>query len=77
MLQSIEGAISLKIMRENAARKVYSFDDLRDLESKLVLIRGTSTKGGAEIDRFLNVSVTVTNITGFVYYNILHSRFFN
>ena len=77
MLQSIEGAVSLKIMRVKAARKVYSFDDLRDLESKLVLIRGTSTKGGAEIDRFLDVSATVTNITGFVYHNILYSRFFS
>ena len=49
LLQSIEGAISLKITRINAAKKVYTFNDLRDLESKLVLIRGRSTKGGAEI----------------------------
>ena len=46
----------------NAAKKKYSFNDLRDLESKLVLIRGRGTKGGAEIDRFLDVSVT-NNIT--------------
>ena len=59
LLQSIEGAVSLKIMRINAAKKVYSFNDLRDLESKLVLIRGRGTKGGAEIDRFLDVSAVL------------------
>ena len=62
LLQSIESAVSLKIVRVNAAKKKYSFNDLRDLESKLVLIRGRGTKGGAEIDRFLDVSVT-NNIT--------------
>jgi len=41
-----------------AAKRSYSFNDLRDLESKLVLIRGRSTKGGAEIDRFLDVSLS-------------------
>ena len=76
LLQSIEGAVSLKITRIKAAKKVYSFNDLRDLESKLVLIRGRGTKGGAEIDRFLDVSVVVTNITGFVYHDAFHSRFF-
>ena len=61
LLQSIEGTISLKIMRVKAAKKVYTFNDLRDLESKLVLIRGRSTKGGAEIDRFLDVSIYANN----------------
>ena len=55
-LQSIENSVSLKISRKKAAKKDYSFNDLRDLESKLALIRGRSTKGGAEMDRFLNVS---------------------
>ena len=54
--QSIENAVSLKISRVKAAKKDYSFNDLRDLESKLALIRGRSTKGAAEMDRFLNVS---------------------
>ena len=56
-MPSIEDAIVLKISRKNAAKKMYSFDDLRDLESKLVLIRGRSTNGGAEIDRFLDVGL--------------------
>ena len=58
-MQSIESAVSLKITRVNAAIKVYLFNDLRDLESKLVLIRGRGTKGGAEIDEFLDVSITL------------------
>ena len=58
-LQSIEKAISLKISRIKAAKKEYSFNDLRDLESKLALIRGRSTKGAAEMDRFLNVTYII------------------
>jgi len=57
--QSIERAVLLKISRVKAAKKEYSFNDLRDLESKLVLIRGRSTKGAAEMDRFLNVSFRI------------------
>ena len=55
-LQSIENAVSLKIARVKAAKRDYSFNDLRDLESKLALIRGKSTKKAPEMDRFLNVS---------------------
>ena len=66
LLQSIESAVSLKITRINAAKKIYSFNDLRDLESKLVLIRGRSTKGGKEITRFLDVSAIVTYIYGYM-----------
>ena len=54
-LLSIENAVSLRISRVKAAKKEYSFNDLRDLESKLALIRGRSTKGAAEMDRFLDV----------------------
>ena len=57
--QSNENPVSLKICRVKAAKKDYSFNDLRDLESKLALIRGRSTKGAAEMDRFLNVSCKV------------------
>ena len=55
-LQSIENGVSLQIARVEAAKKNYSFNDLRDLESKLALIRGKSTKNAPEIDRFLTVS---------------------
>ena len=75
LLQSIESAVSLKITRIKAAKKFYSFDDLRDLESKLVLIRGKSTKGGAEIDKFLDVSIIIY-ITAVKIYHISNFRFF-
>ena len=45
----------LKIHRLNAVKKEYSLDDLRDLESKLVLITGKYAAGKKEIDKFLKV----------------------
>ena len=33
----------------------YSLDELRDLESKLVLITGSTAENRAEVDQFLNV----------------------
>ena len=65
-MPSIEDAIVLEISRIKAAKKSYSFNDLRDLESKLVLIRGRSTKGGAEIDRFLDVSFNKDVIDAYI-----------
>ena len=51
----IGDAIKLRILRSNAVKTEYSLDDLRDLESKLVLITGKDTAGRNETDRFLNV----------------------
>ena len=51
----IGDAIRLKIHRLNAVKLEYSLDDLRDLESKLVLITGKYAAGKKEIDKFLNV----------------------
>lgn len=56
LLQSSEKAVLLKISRAKPFKQEYSFNDLRDLESKLVLIRGRNTKGAAEMDRFLDVN---------------------
>ena len=36
-------------------RTSYSLDELRDLESKLVLITGSKAKNRAAVDQFLNV----------------------
>ena len=51
----IGDAIHLKIHRLNPVKQEYSLDDLRDLESKLVLITGKDAAGKAETDKFLNV----------------------
>ena len=53
----IGDAIKLKIHRPNAVKKDYSLDDLRDLESKLVLITGKHTVEKEKTERFLNVCV--------------------
>lgn len=37
----------------------YNLEDLRDLESKLVLITGSKAKNRTEVDFFLNVSKTI------------------
>ena len=55
----IGNAIKLKIHRLNAVKKEYSLDDLRDLESKLVLITGKHAAGKVEIDKFLNVCIYI------------------
>ena len=53
----ISDAIKLKIHRLNAVKQEYSLDDLRDLESKLVLITGKNAAGKEGIDKFLNVCI--------------------
>lgn len=58
-LLSIGDAIKLKIHRQNAVKKEYSLDDLRDLESKLVLITGKHTTEKAKTERFLNVCLCI------------------
>ena len=55
----IGDAIKLKIHRFNAVKQEYSLDDLRDLESKLVLITGKHTAEKAKTENFLNVSVYI------------------
>ena len=56
-LLSISDAIKLKIHRLNAVKREYLLDDLRDLESKLVLITGKHTTEKAKTEKFLNVWV--------------------
>jgi len=54
-LLDIGDAIKLKILRSKAVKSEYSLDDLRDLESKLVLITGKESAVRNETDKFLNV----------------------
>ena len=61
-LLSIGNAIKLKIHRLNAVKKEYSLDDLRDLESKLVLITGKHTTEKAKTERFLNVCFRILRV---------------
>ena len=58
----IGDAIKLKIHRFNAVKPEYSLDDLRDLESKLVLITGKHTAEKAKTEKFLNVCVIIVYI---------------
>ena len=57
-VHSIHDMIHLKL--ENTGKQLpktsFSLDDLRDLESKLVLITGSKAENRKEVDQFLNVS---------------------
>lgn len=59
ILQSRTAAIQLKL-RESDTKGIhklqYSMDEVRDLESKLVLITGREAKESREVEHFLNVS---------------------
>ena len=57
-VQSIPDMIHLKL--ESTGKQLpqtnFCLDDIRDLESKLVLITGSKSKNRKEVDQFLNVS---------------------
>ena len=56
-VHTIHDLISLKlIVRDKQLSKTsYNLDDLRDLESKLVLITGSKAENRTEVDHYLNV----------------------
>ena len=57
--QSIHQVIHLTLEERDKPlppKKSYTLDDLRDLESKLVLITGSKAENRKEVDQFLNVS---------------------
>ena len=58
-VHSIHDLISLHLSvtatGEQVHKKSYNLDDLRDLESKLVLITGSKAENRTEVDHYLNV----------------------
>jgi hypothetical protein len=60
-VHTIHDLISLKlIVRDKKLSKIsYSLDDLRDLESKLVLITGSKTESRYQVDHYLDVCVII------------------
>lgn len=63
ILRSVSMAVRVEINSQEGHRqppesfigKVYTFDELRDLESRLVLIGGNYSKGRDEVDKYLKV----------------------
>ena len=57
-VQSVHDLISMRLedRDQELLQTVYTLDDLRDLESKLVLICENKEKWRTEVDHFLNVS---------------------
>ena len=56
--QNIHDVIFVKLNPEDKllTRTFYNLDELRDLESKLVLITGSKAANRKEVDHYLNVS---------------------
>ncbi len=56
--QALHDVISVTLSRryQNLVKWKYTLDELRDLESKLVLICGNKAENRAEVDHYLNVS---------------------
>jgi hypothetical protein len=63
-VHTIHDLISLKLtIRDKKFSKTsYNLDDLRDLESKLVLITGSKAESRTEVDHYLNVRMINTII---------------
>lgn len=66
LLPSIADAIKVKVHRPDAVQAQYTLDELRDLESKLVLITVEDEKKNEGNKRFLTVS-TCNNLQNYFY----------
>ena len=57
----IEKVVELSVpLGESGESKYYSLDDLKDLQSKLMLIAAKASHGKEEVDQFTNVSSTLS-----------------
>ena len=53
-----DNVIQLTVRKgENGNSKDYTVDDLKDLQSKLMLIAGKASQGKEDVDRFVDVSL--------------------
>ena len=59
--ETIHDVVSLKLEERDKtlSKTMYSLDELRDLESKLVLITGSNADNRTRVDLFLDVSYIV------------------
>ncbi|XP_064403130.1 E3 ubiquitin-protein ligase RNF213-like isoform X2 [Halichondria panicea] len=60
--QTVHDLISVTLSRQKVVKWKYSLDELRDLESKLVLICGNKAENRAEVDDYLNLLHSATRI---------------
>ena len=54
--------LSLKKEEGHLPKKSYNLEELRDLESKLVLITGSNAENRAQVDTFIDVSLLVFSL---------------
>ncbi|XP_043106269.1 E3 ubiquitin-protein ligase rnf213-alpha-like isoform X2 [Puntigrus tetrazona] len=61
----LENILKLHIMQEHdegCERRIYSLEDLRDLQNKLMLMSGKGDQGQCEVDRFAEVFASVQRL---------------
>ena len=77
ILVSRSEGIQLRL-RESRSKRIhklhYNLDELRDLESKLVLITGRETKERMQVDLFLDVSY-ISSVCCILFIFVLYYRF--
>lgn len=59
-LQSLSQVISLHVLGDDESgttSRRYTYEELKDLQSRLMLVAGQAEKGKVNVDRFINVSV--------------------
>ena len=65
----IHDAVRVDLDDKKLAKKNFTLDELRDLESKLVLITGSKTEQRKQVDLFLDVSLwRLLSIVHFVFH---------
>ena len=78
ILVSRSEGIQLRL-RESRTKRIhklhYNLDELRDLESKLVLITGRETKERMQVDLFLDVSYIISSVCCILFIFVLYNRF--
>ena len=69
---SLDTVVELNVPQgEKGELKVYTLDDLKDLQSKLMLIAAKASQGKEKVDRFVDVSLVLScNGISFLFTNI-------
>ena len=68
--RSIHDAVHVDLDDRKLSKKCFTLDELRDLESKLVLITGSKAEHRKQVDHFLDVSLGFSLIN--LLYYIMH-----
>lgn len=69
-MQNLQKVIHLDVSEDNEGKtppRTYTYDELLDLQSRLMLVAGQAEKGKENVDRFMIVSLLYLPFSYFVY----------